>query len=322
METGKKCKVGILYCNQNKVHNVVANQIFELLQAPASESDYLPWLISTKLDEYAFRANVSLLADKEVNLILVFGEFFSVLLCQIYRESREYQTVFIGVTDPVQLGLVQSLEKPGGSMSGVRMEPAPEDIQADVLARCFPYVSKVLIPYCSKALSGRVKLRAESAAERFRSSGICVQLYPIDMPEDAIEVVFKNIDFFDGVLVLEGCSTTAVVREIAAICLQYKKVFCSNNGWHGIEMGATFSYGPNWDETAKQAVKMIRLWWDERQPLATQSVVTLSNNRVFFVNEVSLRQIGDVQALIERLMQIDGVRLVRCWPNTFLSDVL
>lgn len=311
----KKCKVAIFFCQQHAVHADLALEIFRHLQVPSKYGLYEPALVHTGPSEVDFRYNVAIVEQRDFDVFVVLGELFSVILNRLYRSNKRFETVFVGVTDPVHCGLVQSLELPGGPMTGVSIAIDSATAFAEKIALFYPFISRLVIPYVPTCLGGRLAERGQLAAAYLRAGGMSVILEPISAAEETEAAVAKHIEAVDGILLLEGCLSTMAIPEVARLAWRHRKAFFANNGSAGLLAGATASYGRPLGDLILATVRQVHMHWEARCPMAAIPVISLPDNRFFTVNEPWLRHIGDVEALVQKLSKCPDVEIVRVWPN-------
>jgi len=96
--------------------------------------------------------------------------------------------VFASVSDPVQSGIVQSLVKPGGNLTGIKV--GGNSAKAlEWLLRISPHVKKITVPYNSNNRTTILSLHdLQNAAERI---GITLAVYETNNKKE-LEFLFKN----------------------------------------------------------------------------------------------------------------------------------
>lgn len=198
-------------------------------------------------------------------------------------------------------------------MSGVTFEEESPRIYAHKVALLSPKVSNILVPYGPECLSGLLEGRAKETDEVLRSLGLNPTLVPVYSAQDVLAALDKYINSVDSIMLLEGCFATMVISELVARSWPLKKPVITANSKAGLLLGATASYGRDYNDVTKNAVEMVYRALGERIPLANQPVVMLPSNRIFMVNEALLQQIGDVGTLVKKLQKLE-VAVVRFWP--------
>jgi len=138
--------------------------------------------------------------------ILCVGRAISSTLVNLARK-RECKTpiVFVAVQNPLELGIVDSLERPGGTATGVIPFPQEDSITARLLYAAFPNTKSVLIPfYFPLDTVGEVERRARRVKEYLGSCGIKATILPIDSLSDVMSRIEAALASHDLLMTLEG----------------------------------------------------------------------------------------------------------------------
>lgn len=162
----------------------------------------------------------------------------------VAREVRRAPIVFSGVTDPVGVGLLSSLERPGGNITGVS-DRWPFGEQVRTFLRYFPAVRKVGMIYTRGDNVSEIGVRAlrQLSAE----IGFQLELRPVSAAADiypSATALFRSVDaVYTGIdhLVLENMD--GLVR--ASIEAQ-KPLFGGESG--SVEKGAVLAVSINMTE--------------------------------------------------------------------------
>jgi hypothetical protein len=111
---------------------------------------YQPQLVLVREDTpEAVRA---VLSKAHCNWIVSIGSRMTTTLHGLFKEINPIPTTFLGILDPVERGLINSLERPGGWMSGVRtLDVTPQSYAYEGSQECLrfllPVSPKILMPY-------------------------------------------------------------------------------------------------------------------------------------------------------------------------------
>lgn len=314
----KPIRIGIIYHPYNVEHSHAANQFAKLLDVPSRENDFSPGLLPTNFNEDSLRSRAYLEEDGKFAFYISMGTFFTTTLSRIYKGIEPVPMMFIGIDDPVAVGVVQSLEKPGVPVSGIVMEPDSPTVLAALIASCYPQYKKVFLPYTCKSISLRTYERAEAAAAYLRRHNIEVMAVPVKSIEETARATDKYLPIADSILLLEGCLTGQMVPIFARLCFRSEKTLFASVGKAGVFMGAAFSYGPDYTPVIKAGVAMIHRHFDMRKSMESMPVQMVPNNRVLYINEAVLRLLGSSAEFIEKLRKmVDGVTviMVKYWPT-------
>ena len=315
----RKCRVVIIVCLKDQMHNTIAFHLMKNLQLiTATGLNYTVAISPVIFEERALRLTMSLHIAGNYDVVVVIGDFFSRLLAQkIYQELIPLPTVFIGVSDPVRLGLVESLERPGGNVSGLIVAPSNLYVTyAEKIALFYPHISRILIPYWPNAFSGVVGHGAIAGAQYLRSKGFIVELQETETAPGVKAIVDRHIASFDAVWLLEGCISCSIIPSIAYKCWKQSKILFCSGSRDGIEVGgAAASYGLDLTKYATEAGTMIRRYWEGRVSLGLQPVIQLTGTRTLFFNEDLLVIAGIPRALIDALRGQDDCEVLKVWVN-------
>jgi putative ABC transport system substrate-binding protein len=177
--------------------------------------------------------------------------------------------VFVGVANPVGRGLVASLARPGGNLTGMASEGDPEEgpgltaKQLELLKDAVPTVSRVAM------LFGQVGLPTSGAGEQARERaapvlGLTLRHFYVQRPEDFTAWVFPAITAdapaIDA-LYARGGVTFEARRQLADFALQHRLPMMGSVREHA-EAGSLLSYGASqaamWRRAAHYVDKILK----------------------------------------------------------------
>ena len=168
--------------------------------------------------------------------------------------------VFFGATDPVGRGLVASLARPGGNITGVAFDGGPEIFgkRLELLKEAVPTVSRVAI------LSGNARAPTYEAGEKVQESaaralGLTLQYFYTQRREAFTEWVFPAITadaHAIDALHVGGPAANDYRRQIADFALQHRLPTIGVNRPLA-EAGGLLSYGPNQRAMWQRAVVLV-----------------------------------------------------------------
>jgi putative ABC transport system substrate-binding protein len=170
----------------------------------------------------------------------------------LQQMTRKVPIIFVAVTDPVALGLVESLARPGGNATG--FSPAEVDLSAkwlQVLKEMVPALTQVAVFHNPTNLGGVPQLSAVQAA----AASLGVALSIIDVRDkSAIEqavATFANQPN-GGLVALRISENVALHDSLVALAAKYRlpaiyplRVFATSGG--------LASYGPDIIEEYREA---------------------------------------------------------------------
>jgi putative ABC transport system substrate-binding protein len=182
-----------------------------------------------------------------VALILAWGAT-SALAAQ--RATTTIPIVFVGVANPVGRGLVASLARPGGNLTGMASEGHPEGGAGltakplELLKEAVPTVSRVAM------LFGQARVPTREADEQARERaapglGLTLRHFYVQRPEEFAEWVFPAITAdapaIDA-LYARGGVTFEARRQLADFALQHRLPLMGSVREHA-EAGSLLAYG-------------------------------------------------------------------------------
>jgi putative ABC transport system substrate-binding protein len=152
------------------------------------------------------------LVRRNVNVILASAAPPAVAAQQV---TSSVPIVFVGVIGPVELGLVQSLARPGGNITGLAISVADlAGKRLEFLREIVPTLRRVAVLWHPANPGNHVQMQvAEDAAQVL---GVQLQRLPIQSPED-FEPSFKAAQGADGLLQLDDSLFVAHRTRLAEL---------------------------------------------------------------------------------------------------------
>lgn len=189
----------------------------------------------------------------QTDLLVVWSTVASVAAKKI---AQSIPIVFLTVGVPVEIGLVSSLNRPGGNMTGVTFEAATETygLRLQLLKEILPDMHTVAV---LKAKGDPNVVHAIKALQTAAPSlGIQLTQYEAKTSED-LPVIFQQIDgTADGLISIAGAFTFVNSTRIALLSLQHRLPSC-----HGfrdtVVAGGLISLGPNMVAIAIQGANYV-----------------------------------------------------------------
>lgn len=162
--------------------------------------------------------------------------------------DAETPTIFTAVTDPVSAGLVDSLESPGGNMTG-SIDATDVEGQVEMLLKVVPDAQTVGIFYNSSEVNSEVQ--ANQAKEALEAAGKTVVIKTVTSTNDVQQVMTSLAGQVDAIYLPTDntvASTAATIGEI----LTEKKVPSIGSDEAYLE-AVLFTYGVDYHAIGVQA---------------------------------------------------------------------
>lgn len=171
--------------------------------------------------------------------------------------TKTIPIVMIGVSDPVASGLVASLSRPGGNVtgtSGMFSEAAGKRLQ--LLKEVIPDARPVAVLWNPANPTFQMQ-QIEATEAAARTLGIELQLFEARDPE-SIQKAFTEIskERVSGLNVLPDPTFTTHAARIAALAAKARLPSVSGNGAYA-EVGGLMAYGPSFTEMARGAGAIV-----------------------------------------------------------------
>lgn len=182
------------------------------------------------------------------------------------RRKQDIPVIFVGATNPVSLGLVESLEQPQTNMTGINMTDVGEDMPVQVLHFLKPDARHVLLPYSPLSSGGEVEQHVFHAKMVLESKGTRVTLIPVDELSEVLPKVRGLISTADTVMYLPGCLVEEVAEGLIKLCTQHGVSLFANQPLT-VKQGAAFGYGTDTRILGAQACKIAKaILIDKQKP--------------------------------------------------------
>jgi len=165
--------------------------------------------------------------------------------------------VMVTVTDPVGEGLIASLARPGGNVTGLTMTPTWEIYakQLELLKEAIPRAKRIAFLWspANRAAPPAVRIVEDGA----RSLGLDLQVVGARAPEE-LERAFRTMTEAraQALLVLADGSFFAQRARLTALALAHRlpTMFASTEY---VQAGGLFSYGTNYPELYRRAAVYV-----------------------------------------------------------------
>ncbi len=306
----KKCRIAILMASNHQFHCSVANAIRRILGN--NTQPFTVTLVTVALTQDAI-SNKVIQKINDYDVFLAIGQRCSVYLKEATRDLVDGPgTIFIGIPDPVKLGLIDSLEIPGGKSHAIIRQPADPLDAASKITLLAPNINKVIIPYWPAGGAGTLTTQVKLISDFFKEKNIKLETIPVLEKTELLEALKRKVQRHDVVLLLEGGAGDAH-REIAYLCWERKAIFCSDSV-DAIELGAACTFSGCVYGFAEELERVLTSFWIDKEQLGLIPVSVIPNNRIFAANIALFNQARFPEESIEALLKtIDTNFIVERW---------
>lgn len=204
-------KIGVLQLVQHEALDAVLKGFTETLDA-SSYADRIEWDIQNANGDQSTLQSMSEKIARDNDILLA----IATPTAQALATAETKKPIFIAaVTDPVEAGLADSLEKPGRNVTGTS-DMAPIDEQVELLIRNFPDVNKVGIIYNSSEVNSTVQ--AEAAKLALETAGLTVEISTVTNTNDIAQNMSSLVEKVEAMFMVTDNtidSSIALVGDIA-----------------------------------------------------------------------------------------------------------
>jgi putative ABC transport system substrate-binding protein len=208
------------------------------------------WATSDVANIRTYAAELAALAP---DVILAHG---AATLAPLLQATRTMPIVFVGVTDPVAAGLVDSLARPGGSATGfMNFEYGVGGKWLELLKEIAPGVTRAAVPRDPTQGGSTAALAAAQAV----APSLRVEVNPVNM-RDADEIE-RTIAAFarapNGGLIVPAGGRTLLHRGLIITLAARHKLPAVYSNRSFVAAGGLVSYGPDFIDQYRQAARYV-----------------------------------------------------------------
>jgi ABC-type uncharacterized transport system substrate-binding protein len=223
----------------------------------------------------------------EIDLLVAWGTIGAVAAKNV---AGSLPVVFLSVGAPVEVGLVQSLSRPGGNMTGITFEAATETYgkRLQLLKEILPNLRSVAV----LAAEGdpNVTFAMQSLDKAAPELGVTLTRFGL-RPGDDLAAKFRQMEQSDaeGLIVIAGALTYVKGKEIAELALAHRLPSC-HAFYETVRAGGLVSLGPDIPAMAQQGAIYIDKIMHGAKP--GELPVQQPTNYVLYVNLQTAKRLG------------------------------
>ena len=212
--------------------------------------------------------------------------------------DTETPSVFTAVTDPVSAGLVESLEKPAGNMTG-SIDATDVKGQIEMLLKVVPDAETVGIFYNSSEVNSEVQ--AKEAKTALEKAGLKVVVKTVTTTNDVQQVMTSLAGQVDAIYLPTDNTVASTASTIGDILME-KKVPAIGSDAAVID-AALFTYGVDYHGIGVQAGELAVKLLKGKKP--TDLAVQTPEAASIVVNEKMAKAVGIDPTTIENLNETE-----------------
>ncbi|MBL6538305.1 ABC transporter substrate-binding protein [Streptococcus suis] len=208
--------------------------------------------------------------------------------------DSETPSVFTAVTDPVEAGLVNSMEAPGGNMTG-SVDATDVEGQIDMLLKVVPEAKTVGIFYNSSEVNSEVQ--AETAKKALEAAGVSVVVKTVTSTNDVQQVMTSLAGQVDAIYLPTDNTVASTASTIGEILKEAKVPAMGSDA--AVLDAALFTYGVDYHAIGVQAGELAVQILEGADP--AKLAVETPETAAIAVNEEMASAVGIDPATIEAL---------------------
>lgn len=199
--------------------------------------------------------------------------------------DSETPSVFTAVTDPVGAELVDSMEKPGGNMTG-SVDATDVSGQIDMLVKVVPDAKKVGIFYNSSEVNSEIQ--AEEAKKALEEKGIEVVIKTVASTNDVQQVMTSLANQVDALYFPTDNTVASTASTIGEILMEAKVPAMGSD--EAVIDGVLFTYGVDYHAIGVQAGELAVKILEGEDP--AKLAVATPDTAAIAVNEEMAKAVG------------------------------
>ena len=254
-QTDKVWRVG--YLSQSSATTTLTVAFFDPFKLKLNELGYVE---GRNLDFYIRRANddfaqLPRLASELISLAPdVIVSLANSTTLALQRATSSIPIVMTGSSDPIGLGLVKSLAKPGGNITGLSTQGLDSTAKTlELLHVAVPNAKRIAVLLSANPGQEGIVKEAYLAAGTLGLTIIPVTARTLDDLGDAFAKTHS--ESCDALFVL-GDARTNLNRRIVELANEWRSPAIYQGGWF-VDMGGLMSYGPDYPESFRQAAVYV-----------------------------------------------------------------
>ena len=298
----RKFRITVLYASTLSYHNAVYLGFMKALKAN-DESLFEVRSMSTATvgDMLAVASMCESALEESCDCIVTTGKAISqYLVLSAKKRGCRVPVVCIGANDPVELGIVDSLECSGGNAAVVYAAPVQSALQGHILYALCPTITSVMIPLLTSTdVTGEILRKAKGITDFLREQGWRADVIELDSLTDGLERIAGIIDRYDAIMTLEN--DTFSHEHITGLGCLVKKtnkiLFSGTDG--GIAEGALLELSTRPEYAGEAGFKLLKEILCEGKSTTKMAVRTFEKGRCLSIS----RQIADEKGVF---VDVDG----------------
>lgn len=205
----------------------------------------------------------------------------------IANVEKELPVLFTAITDPVDAGLVESLEVPGGNITGTT-DAGPIEEQIKLLLSIVEDAKTIGIIYNSSEPNSVIQ--SDQAEAILKDKGVDVKILTVNSSNDVQQVMESLAQDVDGVYIPTDNTLASTMATVSQVAIAYKlPVIAASTDQ--VLAGGLATYGIDYYELGRQTGKMALEILEEGTDPATMAVES-STEVELVVNEEMAEALG------------------------------
>ncbi|WP_019153182.1 ABC transporter substrate-binding protein [Robertmurraya massiliosenegalensis] len=271
-------KVGILMAGEER--NEKYNGLKSGLEDLGYDLNQFDFIVKSADNTISLEKKIKELLETDLNLIVTLGGIETTeLKREMERRGENVPVVFAGVAAPMEMGIINDYQKPGGNFTGINnYHTSLSGKRLELLCELIPSIERVLIFYDPDVVVSKLSLqKIEEAADVL---SITLKLFDITNPNYKKEIENTTREN-DAILILPSFRIESLTGEITALSYNYH-IPVMGIYENEVKAGYTASYGTSFFEQGYQSARFVSSVLQGNSP--SQIPIELPDTVRFLIN--------------------------------------